>query len=409
MSHRHKAHNRLFSSFALPTIIIFGILCTIGSGGGGDGDSGPSYMTYEGNTNPVVITLTNAPIVVGNILYGGISTSNVPIPAAATTSPVDMQYGSVSAVSRHLLSLLHVSLDDTIGNSISGFSLPIAVPYDDIFYCETDGYFTVSGDIDPYTYTGTLNYQYVNCIENGVTYNGSGTFRIDSFIPYMDVTMSFPSMTMSSTEFNGTISGTMRLQASLSLNTETDIVTMNYVARDNNTGKMYKFDNVVMTMIIDDIYLGDSSSGSITFTGSPARVYDSVHGYVDVATITPLSYSSINLTYPDSDGVMLFYGQIPSSIKLTVLSANHVLFELDIDPVGGFEIIRYLLWEELAVNANTDLTDTDGDGMHDSWESMFPGYTDPTVADADSNPDGDALTNLQEYQQGYDPSNPLSP
>jgi len=213
-------------------------------------------------------------------------------------------------------------------------------------------------------------------------------------------------MTISSEDFSGGISGDMRLQASLVNNTETDMLTMNYVAKDNNTGKMYKFDGLVLTVIVDDV-TNANSSGSMTFSGSPARVYDSEYGYVVVATTSALLYSDINLVYPDDGGVMTFTGENNSSITLTVLSGRHVMLQLDLDGDTIVDETRYLLWEELDVNANTDLTDTDGDGMHDSWETTYG--LDPSVDDANDNLDGDGLTNLQEYQQGYDPSDPFSP
>ena len=45
--------------------------------------------------------------------------------------------------------------------------------------------------------------------------------------------------------------------------------------------------------------------------------------------------------------------------------------------------------------------------MHDSWEISFA--LDPNINDTAGNLDNDALTNLEEYEQGYDPNNPLSP
>jgi hypothetical protein len=43
-------------------------------------------------------------------------------------------------------------------------------------------------------------------------------------------------------------------------------------------------------------------------------------------------------------------------------------------------------------------TDSDGDGMPDWWENQYAPTLDPNVADGAQDPDGDGLTNLQEFQ-----------
>ena len=407
MSHIYKTQFRFIRFLGLITIVVFGILSTLGTGGGGGGDGGGVQpLTYSGNTNPAAITLVNAPILVGNVLYGGISSTNIPIPTGASSSASEVQPGSVAAVPNHLLAILHYSLDKLIGTSDNGYGLPaaITVPVDDQISCES-GYYTIKGTIytdDYVTFTGSLSFNYVNCVNEGVTYNGSGTFLINILSPsQLDATMSFALMTISSVEFNGSISGNMQLQASIIGNTETDRMTMNYVAKDNNSSKMYKFENFILTAIIDDIY-NLNSSGSITIDD---HSYDSVYGYVIVDTPSPLLYSDVNLPYSDNGGVMLFTGD-NSSMRLTVMSGRHVRLELDLDGNVGYEAVRYLLWDELAVNTNTDLTDTDGDGMHDSWETTYG--LDPNLNDSANDLDLDTFSNLTEYQAGTNPNDAAS-
>jgi hypothetical protein len=78
------------------------------------------------------------------------------------------------------------------------------------------------------------------------------------------------------------------------------------------------------------------------------------------------------------------------------------------DPDDGFENVTNACGNchpgETTINFL--VADYDGDGMHDSWEDSFG--LDSSVDDAADNLDGDGLTNLEEYEQGYDPSDPMS-
>jgi len=57
--------------------------------------------------------------------------------------------------------------------------------------------------------------------------------------------------------------------------------------------------------------------------------------------------------------------------------------------------------EVMTHQTNPLLEDTDSDGLPDGWEAAKG--TDPNAADADADPDGDGLTNLQEMNEGTDP------
>ncbi len=401
MSHIHKTRNRLFRYFGLTVIVVFGVISTLGTGGGGGGGDQP--LTYSGNTDPAIITVNNAPTLVASVLFGGSSAADIPV-AASTSAPSSRSAGAI-VVAGYFRTIIKHSLDGFYENNLIGSDIVTGLMVDEPMDCDS-GSGHLSGMIDDITGKGTLTFTYNNCMVDGITYNGTGTFRVDFFdFGYMyptDATMNFTLVTMSSTEFNGSLSGTVRMETLFGTNTIR--MTLNVVSKDNLTREMYKFEDFIITSVFDDI--NSPTTMSTTFTGSPARVYDSTHGYVDVDTTRPLIHSSVVLPYPDSDGEMFFYGAVSSSIRLTVLSASHVQFELDIDDTAGYEILNYLLWEELAADANTDLTDTDGDGMHDMWETTYE--LDPNLDDSALDKDLDTYSNLTEYQSGTNPNDAAS-
>ncbi len=402
MSHIHKARNRLLNYLGLTGIVVFGVISTLGSGGGGGGN-GDGGLTYSGSTDPAIITVNNAPTLVANVLFGGTSTAGVP-GAVLTSTPSSQSAGAI-VVAGYLRTIIKHSLDDFYENNLIGSDIISRMMVDEPIFCDS-GSGHISGMLDDVTGEGALTITYNNCMLDGVTYNGSGTFRVDHFdFVYMyptDVTMDFTLLTMRSAEMNVDMDGSIRMETLFGTNTIR--MTMDFVLRDNVTMKMYKFEDFMMTSVFDDINF--PTTMSTTFTGSPARIYDSIHGYVDIDTTTPLIHSSVDLPYPDSDGVMLFYGAGSSSIMLTVMSASHVQLELDIDGSAGYEILNYLLWEELAVDANTDLTDADGDGMHDMWETTYG--LDPSLDDSALDLDSDTYSNLTEYQSGTNPNDAAS-
>ena len=60
--------------------------------------------------------------------------------------------------------------------------------------------------------------------------------------------------------------------------------------------------------------------------------------------------------------------------------------------------------DELNLGTNPALKDSDGDGIPDGWE--VDNSLDPLVDDSSEDPDGDGLSNFQEYQEGKNPHLP---
>jgi uncharacterized repeat protein (TIGR01451 family) len=388
--------NRLTKLFLTSLTLLVLSAC----GGGGGGSSAPTSLVYSGNTNAAVITLENAATLVGNALYGGEAGMNIPVAVTLTEQTTIRSAGAV--VQSEILRNISKNIRDGIfKNSSSLQDLVVGVDLNEPLECDS-GSGNISGTLNDSTFTGTLTVTYINCRLDGTTYNGTGTLRIDAFdlnyIEISDATMAFTLLTISSSEFTGSMSGTIRIQSMIVSNTEK--MTLNYVSKDSLTGKMYKFENMVITIVYDQFFTPTSMTETIT--GNPGRAYDSVHGFVDVNTIVPLVYSSVLLANPDSEGVVIFTGAADTSIRVTVLSGQHIKLEINIDGIPDYEVLRYLLWEELNVNAKTNIRDTDSDGMHDSWELDY-GLDPLDETDATQDADGDGFNNVDEYQYGTNP------
>ena len=397
-------HSLKIAGLLAATVLTVFLVSRCGGGGGGDSAPVVQPIAYTGNTEAAVVTLENTPTLVANVLFGGAAGEDVPLAVSMTeATTASTRLKSFIEVP---LAIYHFSLDNLIGDATHGFRMPASAVVDDTVQCES-GFYTAQGTIDDITGTGTLTFIFHDCLDDGITMDGTVLFHVhyDDFF-HFNATMEMVLLRVYGTEYDVSMSGTIGIDELLSNNAYTETTTNNYVRQNNRSGKMYMYENYVMTAHIDDLF-SPSSGGYISYTGIPAAViYDSVHGSLRIDTIDPLLFSSVLLTYPDEGGKLVFTGN-NSGIQLSVQSVRHVKLELDVDGATGYEVERYALWTELEDVNSLNLSDTDGDGMHDSWETRFG--LDAVADDSAGDLDGDGLTNLQEYQQGYDPGNPLSP
>lgn len=391
-----KSRN-LFSALVVFSVLIM----TGGCGSSGGGAPALQSLAYVGNTEPANITLDNAPTLIVNALYGGATAAGIPTGVLLSESEADS--GHSAAISDRIVSLLDYTTESLVGSAVNGYSMPLGFEVNETISCDS-GYWTMVGILDDATATGTLAVNYVNCVLDGMTYNGPGTLTvhyIDIYTLSFNMTLDFVLLTMSSPDFSGSMSGSISIDESFSGSSVYETITLNTVAQDDVLGKMYKYVNYMMQFYIENI-LYSLSEANLNING---EIYDSIHGGILTETNFPLVFSSQQVTEPDSGGPLRMIGKNTASIQLTVLSGRHVLLEFDLDGNGINEATRtrYVLWQEIDDYTSLDLADTDGDTMHNSWEEMY--MLDPDVDDADDDADTDGYTNLEEYQGGSDPQN----
>ena len=389
--------------------LIFTVLFNVTGCSSGGGDSAPAVqpLSYVGKTDPADITLASAPMLLANVIYGSSTASDLITGVQASSSSPES--GNAAIATDYIETLLNYSLDNSFGSAFSGYYIPLGLAINKTLGCDS-GYITMQGTVDDMTGAGVVAVNYVNCVLDGTTYNGSGTMTvhyIDVYTESMSATFYFPLLTVSSSDYSGAISGSISIDDNYNYGYQlNETMTLNVVISNDTADKMYKFENYMIQLSISNVY--DCDSGATQ--ALDGKVYDSINGGITVQTINPLSISSCISTHPESGGPLIMIGN-DAKMQFTVESNKHVLLEFDLDNNGVYEIVRYVLWQEFDEYASIDLADTDGDGMHNSWETLY--MLDPGVDDAGDDADSDGYTNLQEYQGGSNPmmssSTPLDP
>ena len=97
---------------------------------------------------------------------------------------------------------------------------------------------------------------------------------------------------------NVDIGGSIRVVVNLGANTET--ITENVVALYIGTGRMTKSENLVFIDAYNNVLSPSCYSESIS-----GRVFDSVHGFVDIMTVTPFVFSTVTQEFPGSGQLLL--------------------------------------------------------------------------------------------------------
>ena len=180
-------------------------------------------------------------------------------------------------------------------------------------------------------------------------------------------------------------------------------LTQNFTVQDNTTMRMMQTQNLRIVNFFESVTAPTFFTQSID-----GRVCHDQRGCVDVTTSTapftdpwgPLYFSTRAQSVPDW-GIINLAGATGQA-RITVMGIDLAKIQVDAGGDGVFENSARLPWAQLGTAAGANLADTDGDGMHDSWETA--NGLNPNVNDAASDADGDGFSNLTEYLAGSNPS-----
>jgi uncharacterized repeat protein (TIGR01451 family) len=372
-------------------------LTACGGGGGGDGGSAggsaPVPLTYVGNTNPAIVTTSNAAAITANVVSSGDSSSAIPTSSLSATPAVAQEDGMID-LGRRLHRSVRGSLTQPSRASASR-QATLAIAIDERLDCDS-GSGRTFGTVND-NGTGTVSIQYNACRIDGTTLTGSATMRIDAFDPFFgftDFTISYTRLTLSGS-VAADLTGSVRSR--LDIPTRSETITENVVVLFPS-GIMTKSENLVYVDVYNDLFSPTSYTESVS-----GRVFHSVHGWVDITTPVPLFFGTLTQSFPQN-GQLVLTGAGGAGIWVTAFSTTLLSLALDINGDGLVERTAMLSWTDLSGPVGANLGDDDVDGMHNGWETAN-GFDPDDASDALVDADSDGSTNLAEYQAGTNPRN----
>ncbi|MDH4326514.1 MAG: hypothetical protein OEW90_20440 [Betaproteobacteria bacterium] len=327
----------------LSSLVVLLLLAACGGGGGSDGNPSPDPVVYNGNANVAVVTATNAPRLTGDLFDSDATFTTIAGVSVESGAETQNRGSGLTDLARRLSRIFRDGPASAEQASSAQRLVAGLIPIDRTEPCDFNtGSIRESGTLNDDN-TGTLEVSFNSCLIDGVTLNGPATLRVDAvaspFPAPLDFTLSFARLTLRGPGLSIDAGGTLRTQVTSPPDTET--ITINLVSLNNSTSETGKTENLVFVDVYVNTFIGTPVTSNVS-----GRVFDHVHGYVDVTTPVLLVFNTQTQLFPDSGQVLLTGGQ-NSSVLATALSATSVKLDVDLDGVGGFDSSVTLNWTDL--------------------------------------------------------------
>ncbi len=311
-------------------ILLALFLTACGGGGGGGGGESPSGISYTGLTIEATIDENNAVVLATGAYQGGQTGSALVGSVGAIQVGEDGSVGlpRTLKVSQVLEGALHKV--DMTSRSVGTFVGAIYTEKDTIYgdYGGSASY-TINVDDQTGVFSGSITFNSysddgVTIISGPVSFSGSLDVNTEDLVEF---SFSFDNLTGVSGSDSFTLDGDISFDNTV----YPAEITMTMLLKDNNTGKVYKLEDYVMTLTDTGSYVDVEGSGTY---------FDPDYGYVTISTVTPfrIYYGDI---YP-SDGVLVIHGNTgiaggSTMARLAALSSSTFQVEADTNGDGIYD------------------------------------------------------------------------
>lgn len=330
------------------------MLVVAGCGGGGGGTGGMAPVVYKGNENQARLTAENADVYVRKVYGSGDYAEALSITqksrnaSASFTGHVSGPLAAAVSLARSSELKLRTMKPSSADESGSSGRRAISETHP----CHDGGEVALSGSISDLN-LGAIRMDFRSCKMGSLSYNGDITWESkefnSSYDTPTDVTYTFGALrfSISASSMDFTISGTLGQKINISADSET--LVFNADVLDNITGKYFRFTDMSTVNVYDDIFYPTKYSSDVG-----GRLYDSVEGYVDIATTNSLVFSSALQNFPDSGGPMVLSGAERTWTRVIPQSSSRLILEADTNGDSVYDTYVVQDWSQSGVQGGRE-------------------------------------------------------